>query len=330
MNWLNFILGFLSGLASVAVLIIFVGGYIGYFFSLTRRKTKMQLQKPDPEAEQKINLKDRLKAQGEAYMFGLNPEEVELKSRDGLTLRGYFIPAPQPTGKMVVLSHGYRNHGPGEWSVFIQFYHEVLGWNILVPDHRAHGRSDGKRIGFAALEWQDLYDWVEAFKGRCEGEPIVALHGISMGAATVLNCNVHTPPACVKTIVEDCGFTNGYEMISLAGHRDMHLRLPLTFWGLAFWYRVLNGVSLKKASDPLGNISQYELPTLFIHGAADGFVPTEMGHRLYEAATVEKDCLFIPEAAHAMAYFIGKEAYEAKLLEWYGKYMDEKAAAAAV
>jgi len=331
MNWLNFTLGLITGFGTVFLLIVFVGGYFGYKFSLTRRETRVKLQEPDPRAE----WREGLKAQGKEYLFSVAPEEVELKSRDGLALRGYYIPASKPTNKMVVFSHGYHSCGPDEWGVFLQFYHETLGWNILLPDHRAHGRSEGRRIGFAALEWQDLYDWIEAFKGRCAqgdslGEAVVALHGMSMGAATVLNCNVHTPPACVKTIVEDCGYTNGYEMITLAAKRDLKLNIPPVFWGLAFWYRVLNGVSLKKASDPFGRIGEYKLPTLFVHGAADFFVPTEMGHRLFDAATVEKDCLWIEDAGHAMAYYLDKEAYNAKLLEWYGKHMTEKTPAVVV
>jgi len=323
MNWLNFILGFITGAAGFLLLLVFAGGFIAFTMALTRRQTRIKLQKPDPRTE----WREKLKAEGREYLFSLGPEEVELKSRDGLTLRGYFIPAQKPTNKMVVFSHGYHSCGPDEWGVFLQFYHETLGWNILLPDHRSHGRSEGKRIGFAALEWQDLYDWVEAFKNRCEGDPIVALHGMSMGAATVLNCNVHTPPACVKTIVEDCGYTNGYEMITLASKRDLKLNIPPVFWGVAFWYRALNGVSLKKDSDPFGRIGEYKLPTLFIHGAADFFVPTEMGHRLYEAAAVEKDCLFVDDAGHAMAYYLDKEAYNAKLIEWYEKYMAEKSPA---
>lgn len=323
MNWLRFILGFVTGFGGVLLLVVFLGGYIAYMMSLTRRQTNIQLQKPDPKAQ----WREGRKAKGRDYLFSLEPEEIELKARDGLTLRGYFIPAPAPTNKMVVFSHGYRSSGPDEWGVFLQFYRETLGWNILLPDQRAHGRSDGKHIGFAAREWQDLFDWTEAFKDRCAGEPMVALHGMSMGAATVLNCNVHTPPACVKTIVEDCGYTNGYEMLTLSAKRDLHLNIPPVFWGMAFWYRVFNGVSLKKDSDPYGNIAAFKLPTLFIHGAADFFVPTEMGHRFYDAAACEKDCLFIDDAGHAAAYYVDPDTYNAKLLDWYGKYMEVKTAA---
>ena len=317
MSWLHFMFGFITGAGGLLLLVIFAGGYIGYKMSLTRRETKIKLQTPDPREA----WREKIKGQGRDYLFSLAPEKIELKARDGLTLRGYFVPAARPTNKMVVFSHGYRSNGPDEWGVFIQFYHETLGWNILLPDQRAHGRSDGKHIGFAGREWQDLFDWTEAFKDRCEGEAIVALHGMSMGAATVLNCNVHTPPGCVKTIVEDCGYTNGYEMVTLSAKRDLKLNIPPVFWGLAFWYRVFSGVSLKKDSDPFGSIGAFKLPTLFVHGAADFFVPTEMGRRLYEAASVEKDCLFVEDAGHAMAYYIDPEAYNTKLLEWYGKHM---------
>ena len=310
----------LIGLVVFAVQFFLVAGYIAYSMSLVRKEKHRSLQEPDEKAKIRIDANNA----GKEYLFGLQPEDVTLRSFDGLELKGYFIPAARPSDKLAVLVHGYTSSGPNEFGGFVKFYREDLNYNVLLPDHRAHGRSAGKRIGFAALEWRDILDWADMFVKRLGPDTQVVLHGISMGGATVMNCNAHNPPDYVKCVVEDCGYTNGYEMLWLAARRDLKLNIPPIMWGCALWYRLFNGKSLKKDSDPYGNIDKFKVPTLFAHGAADPFVPTEMGLRCFEAAEVEKDLLLIPGAAHAMAYFIGKDEYEEKLREWYARWMPER------
>jgi len=313
----------LAGLLGLLVVASLGAGYIAYRMALTRQEKHTQLQEPDAKAQVRLDAN----ASGKEYLTSLNPEDVTLRAFDGLELKGWFIPAARSSNKLAVLVHGYTSSGPNEFGGFLKFYHEELGYNVLLPDHRAHGRSEGKRIGFAALEWRDIFGWAEMFVKRLGPDTQVVLHGISMGAATVMNCNAHNPPDYIKCVVEDCGFTNGYEMLWLAARRDLKLNIPPIMWGLAFWFKLFTGKSLKKESDPYGNIGKFKVPTLFVHGAADPFVPTEMGLRCHEAASVEKDLLLIDGAAHAMAYFIGTEAYEAKLREWYAKWMGETVAA---
>jgi len=312
----------LIGLVGFAALLSLAAGYVAYTFALIRKEKRPTLQEPDAKAKIRLDAN----AAGKEYLLALNPEDVTLQSFDGLELKGYFIPALKPSNKLAVLVHGYTATGPNEFGGFLKFYREDLNYNVLLPDHRCHGRSGGKRIGFAALEWRDILDWTAAFIDRLGSDPQVVLHGISMGGATVMNCNAHNPPDYIKCVVEDCGYTNGYEMLWLAARRDLKLDIPPIMWGTAFWYKLFVGKSLKKDSDPYGNIAKFKVPTLFIHGADDPFVPTEMGVRCHGAATVEKDLLLIPGAAHAMAYFIGTEEYQAKLKEWYARWMPDKVA----
>jgi len=298
-------------------------GYTGFRQALTRRKVKgasSTMQSPDPNAA----LRAAGEEAGRAWLFAQNPEEVEIKSRDGLTLRGYFLAALRPSGKLVVCVHGYSYNGPDQFGALLPFYHEE-NYHILLPDHRAHGRSDGTYIGFCALEWRDMFDWTEAFVRRLGADTRVVLHGISMGGATVMNCNAHNPPECVKCVVEDCGFTNGYEMVSLVARRDLHIHFPPMMWACRMWYRLVNGCSLRYDADPYGRMGQCKLPMLFIHGESDPFVPVEMGRRCFEAAAVPKDLLLIEGAGHSMSYFLGKERYDAKLRAFFAQWMEEAA-----
>jgi len=302
------------------IIACFASGLLGFMKALRRRKVKgasSRMQTPDPNLQKRHDME----AAGRVWFFAQNPEEVELRSHDRLTLRGYFLPAARPSDKLVVCAHGYSYNGPDQFGALLPFYHNELNYHILLPDQRTHGRSDGRFIGFAALEWRDILGWAAAFHERLGPESRVVLHGISMGGATVMNCNAHNPPDYVKCVIEDCGYTNGYEMISLVARRDLHINFPPMNWALLFWFRLLQDCSLRRDADPYGNIAKFKLPTLFIHGANDRFVPAEMGQRCYEAATVPKDLLMVEGAGHSMAYFMGQEAYEAKVKGWLERWM---------
>jgi len=277
------------------------------------------MQTPEPN----LQLRHDMEAAGRAWLFEQAPEEVDIRSYDGLTLRGYYLPAARPSDKLVVFAHGYSYNGPDQFGAMLRFYHEDLNYNILLPDHRAHGRSGGDWIGFAAMEWRDILDWAAAFVERLGADTQVVLHGMSMGGATVMNCNANNPPDYVKCVVEDCGYTNGYEMISLVAKRDLNLNIPPMLWGTAFWFRVIQRCSLRRDADPYGNIGSFKLPTLFIHGKADRFVPAEMGRRCYEAASVPKELLLVEGAGHVMSYFLAKEAYEEKVRGWLARWVGE-------
>jgi len=317
----------LAGLLGFIVIALLAAGYIAFKMSLTRVEKRPEIQKAGEEEKAKRRVRIDANKAGTEYLHGLLPEDVALQSRDGLELKGYYLPAAKPSNKLAVLVHGYTATGPREFGGFLKFYREELGFNILLPDHRCHGRSGGKYVGFAALEWQDMLDWAAAFVDRLGPDPQVVLHGISMGAATVMNCNAHNPPDYIKCVVEDCGYTNGYEMLWLAARRDLKMNIPPVMWAMAMYYRIFTGKSLRKDADPFGNIDKFKVPTLFVHGADDPFVPAEMSVRCHGAAAVEKDLLLIPGAAHSIAYFTDKETYEAKLREWYAKWVKETVAA---
>jgi len=311
--WLGIIIGFIGFVIAAT----FIGGLIGYLIVFVR--TKKDYEDPVPDDPNKA-LFERQRADGVAYLNTIPHEKVEIKSKDGLTLRGFYIPAGRPGNKMVLLAHGFVSNRC-DFACAVKAYHEDMGYNILMPDHRCHGESDGKYIGFSSLEWPDAIEWVEAFQGRLGDHPLVALHGASMGGNVVLNANANNPPACVKCVVADCPFTSGYEMVKNVAKKELHLHYPPGIWAMAMWFRVFTGKSLVKDTNALRIVGNMKVPTLYVHGEADPYVPAWMGRALYDATKVEKDCLFVDGAGHGFSYAVGKEAYEAKLREFYGRHM---------
>ncbi|MDR1733385.1 MAG: alpha/beta fold hydrolase [Oscillospiraceae bacterium] len=262
-----------------------------------------------------------------AAFLARNPETMEMQSFDGLNLKAYYWSAPKPTRRFILLAHGYHVDGCGEWGAFLPFYIDRLGCNVLMPDQRCHGRSEGKYTAFSGLEWRDFLDWAQLLVDRFGADIQICLHGISMGAATVMLCNGHNPPPQVKCVIEDCGFSNGFEELYTASANLYHYRFRPTVYALNLWAKCLIHTDLKKDADPLGFIPQAKAPMLFIHGITDDLIPAAMCEALYAACGAEKEMLLLPDCEHDMAYYTDRPAYEAAVSKLLENHMPEMVSA---
>ncbi|MDR1373894.1 MAG: alpha/beta hydrolase [Treponema sp.] len=256
---------------------------------------------------------------GDPWLTAQGPETVSLRSRDGLVLKGFYVPAPG-SQFTVILAHGYRGRHQ-ELDDYARFFHDTLGYNVLLPDARGHGESEGKYIGFGWLERFDYLDWIRWVKERGGGNCIV-LFGVSMGAATVImTAGEQNLPQEVKAVIADCGYTSAAEEILhvLTRHRrPLARKLVVFFSGLT---KRRAGYSFEEAS-AFNQVKKVKVPILFIHGADDNFVPTRMVYALYEVCPTKKDILVVAGAGHAQSHHTAPEVYERRVAKFLKKYTD--------
>lgn len=227
-------------------------------------------------------------------------------NEEGLRLHAFYASHPQARGT-VVLAHGYTDSA---WGMMMlgRMYRDDLQFNILLPEHERHGLSQGDAI---QMGWQDRLNlelWIDAAI-RLWPRQDVYLHGISMGAATVMMCSGDELPPQVRGIVADCGYTSVWDEFS--GEIQNQFGLPVhPLLDVASWLCNLRyGWDFKEAS-ALEQVSRSELPILFIHGDADTFVPTAMVYRLYDAKRKGLRRLWVAEGTvHAEAYKDYPERY---------------------
>ncbi|MGX6991625.1 alpha/beta hydrolase, partial [Pseudolactococcus reticulitermitis] len=140
--------------------------------------------------------------QDEQDFLKLDKETLSLKN-DGLTLKAWYVPAEKPTDKTVIVVHGF-NSKKEEMTAYGMLFHK-LGYNILMPDNRAHGASDGTLIGYGVTDKYDLIKWTnQLIKTNPKSE--ITYFGLSMGAATVMMASGQDLPKNVVNIIEDCGY----------------------------------------------------------------------------------------------------------------------------
>src|SRR5258707_11499948 len=104
--------------------------------------------------------------------FELPYEDVTFNAPDGVALKGWWVPAPDAHGT-VVLVHGL-NRSRIEMVRKVPFLHK-LGWNALLFDLRHHGESGGNVSSFGFFEKQDVHAATALARARSQG-PVAQGH----------------------------------------------------------------------------------------------------------------------------------------------------------
>ena len=248
-------------------------------------------------------------------------EEFKIINARGYKLKGYLLPAEQPSDVFVFGSHGYRSCGTGEFQCMAKFYHDK-GWNVFLVDHQAAGMSEGKYIGFGYHEYRDCLQWLDFMNNHFGSDIKIVLHGVSMGSATVmLMSGSGRLPDNVKFAVADCGYTSAYNQF-VHNTKGMHVPSFPIIDAANIFNRMISGYDFKDAN-PLEAVKKTKIPMAFIHGGNDDFVPTYMVKELFEACSSEhKEMLIVEGAAHAESYPTDTASYEALINSFAEKYVD--------
>ena len=245
-------------------------------------------------------------------------QDVYVQSKDGLRLHGYWIPAENPRGT-VLLVHGYRSTMLVDFGLAFAFYH-ALGMNVLVPEHRCHGKSEGKYITFGVKESEDITQWI-SYHNDHFGVQQIFLSGMSMGASTVLYLADQSLPANVKCIIADCGFTSPREILGEVFRSVTHFPAAASLWATDLFARVFAGFSLKE-KDTRKALAKAKLPVLMIHGSADDFVPCRMTLEGFDACTEDKELLIVQGAGHGVSFLVDKQSYTTKVIAFLEKHLE--------
>lgn len=203
----------------------------------------------------------------------MNYEDVSFRTADGLTLRGWYIPAAQRTEKTLILLHGYPAD-KGNILPALSFLHE--DFNLLLFDFRYLGKSEGNYSTAGAKEVEDLLAAIQFLKSR--GVREVGVWGFSMGGAVALMAIEKAPE--IRAVVSESSYA------SLAEMTFELLRIPGLNYPIAYlvgvWAKLFLGIDVTEAS-PADRIRNTKIPILLIHSSADAVIPFSHARSLQQA-----------------------------------------------
>lgn len=243
----------------------------------------------------------------------LDKEEFNLESDYGYNLHGFFF--PNNSNKTIIILHGITVNLWTSVKYMKMFYDR--GYNVCIYDHRNHGLSGGDFSSLGVYEKYDAKQIIEYVKHLVGEESIIGVHGESMGAGTAMMTMPITSD--VDFLIEDCGYSSMYEELRVRLKEEY--RLPaFPFLQISnFLVHLIYSFDFFKDS-PIKAMKKSDIPTLFIHGGQDTYVPTTMVYDLYHAKIGEKELHVFENSKHASSYVDYKDDYIKVVYKFLDKY----------
>jgi alpha-beta hydrolase superfamily lysophospholipase len=257
---------------------------------------------------------------------------MSFRSRDGIDLKGWWMPAIGSARATVILAHG--RDANRSFMVSRARFLVAHGYNAFPIDLRGHGESGGRYMTPGYLEALDILGAVDAARRRGAPGPFVAL-GHSSGAVAALQAAARSPE--IAAVIADGAFLSvdrvlerATEIVGRDGRAPLAQKVALrvanwllhssggrAFARWAFYLRTGAGLDPRDA-DALPAIAALgSRPVLFIAGAQDALATPEDARRMYDAAaSPAKALLVVPGAGHNTTYGAAPDLYEARVLRF--------------
>jgi fermentation-respiration switch protein FrsA (DUF1100 family) len=239
--------------------------------------------------------------------------DVVFQASDGMVLHGWYFPAENARGSILVL-HGNAQNLSTHVNSVLWLVKE--GLNIFIIDYRGYGWSGGEpslegvhRDAAAALE--KLFSLPETDQDR------VVVLGQSLGGSIAVYTVVQSPRKDrIRALVIDSAFSS-YRRIAREKLNDFWLTWPFQVplsWTVSDAYSAENWI---------GQVAP--VPVLILHGLDDPVVPTHHGRLLNEAAREPKAFWLTARPGHIQSF--GDEAVRLQLVRYLDKSLGQQAGA---
>lgn len=244
-------------------------------------------------------------------------EEVYIKSYDGLKLYGRYYHY-NDNAPLQIMFHGYRANAERDFCGGSKFSRE-RGYNYIIVDQRAHGKSEGHTISFGLKERYDVLSWVNYAIDRFGKDTKILLYGLSMGSATVIMASGLDLPENVKGIVADCPFSSPKDII-LKVSDEMHLPKALMYPFIYLGAKIFGNLNINETTCE-EEVKKTKVPILIYHGDDDRFVPHEMSEVIFEANKKMVRRELFPTAGHGLSFIKDPVRYKKALTEFWERVL---------
>jgi alpha-beta hydrolase superfamily lysophospholipase len=224
--------------------------------------------------------------------LGLPYEDVEFPTTDGLTLRGWFIPAGRADAPGVLYAPATRHDQRSGVSLAPAFHR--AGYHVLLFSYRGHALSDGKRghFTYGDAESRDV-DAAVQFLYETKGIRRIGVIGHSAGAVSSIMSAARNP--LVGAVVAVAPFNSLDEV----WHTSRPALVPA--FVLDWTLLVAEQVRGFRSEDVWAEAVVDRIaprPLLVIHGKDDERITESQVRRLFAAAEEPKTLWLVEGATH--------------------------------
>ena len=263
----------------------------------------------------------RVPIDGNPADLGLAYEDISFSSKDGLTLRGWWLKAVN-SKRAIIMVHGANRHRADPEVGMLDIARALVshGYNILTFDLRGHGQSDGKHVSAGYHERKDLYGAIEYAKRQ--GATRIGAIGFSLGAATAIMAAADCEE--IDAVVADSSFADLADIIRSEFSKRSNIPLLFMPWILYISKKLYSiDLSILKPVDAVKQTTS--TPLLVIHGGQDTTIPVKHAHMLAKASNNVGGRLWVvPEAKHVGSYIARPREYLSEVISFFDKVLSYK------
>ena len=250
--------------------------------------------------------------------FALEYEDAEFSPRGwpGITLRGWWMPAPDPRGVLI------RVHGiDSTRSSMLGMVPALVanGYSVLAFDLRGHGESDPAQMGAGIHERDDLLGAVDhVIRERAARPGAIFLHGNSYGGAIALMAGWREP--AIAGVFADSAFATLSDLVV----QEVTRRTSAPSWlGSALRPGVILMALLTKGLDidgvrPAEDSARYPYAIGLAHCDTDDRIPISHLERIRLQLQFPPLLTVYEGCSHGDAWDDYPSRYEAGLLDYLG------------
>jgi dipeptidyl aminopeptidase/acylaminoacyl peptidase len=239
----------------------------------------------------------------------LNMRDVEFRTRDGLELRGWYVPSRNRAA--IVLVHGTsanRTQLVPEARMLVG-----RGYGVLLFDQRAHGDSEGETITYGERESGDVRAAVDFLSQQPDADPdrLGAL-GFSVGGTAV--ALAAASDVRIRAVVLEATITSMADACrDESGHAGWLKLLPITL------VLRIGGIDVEAIRPIVAVGALSPRPLLVVHGDADQATPVRRAFQLFAAAKEPKELLIVRGAAHGGYLDANAAEYERAVVDLFDR-----------
>jgi hypothetical protein len=240
---------------------------------------------------------DRAWGSSAAYADGMQDVWIDFPSRvtgEPTRLHGLWVPSEKSNAPVLLYLHGAR------WNVWgsaprIRRMQE-LGFSVLAIDYRGFGKSTAI-LPSEEMAYEDAraaWDWL----GRQYPDRARYVFGHSLGGAVAID--LASKVRDEQGVIVEGTFTSIPDVASSMK------------WG---WLPV--GPLITQRFESVRKVAKLDSPLLVVHGANDGLIRSDLGRRLYDAATGKKHFLLVEGGSHHSTMSVGYAQYREALAQFF-------------
>ena len=318
------VLEFIWRVFKLAVLISIVTAIVGFFLSrellIRGRNGNLHALEDMKATSTVLTNKANQDLDVTGWLKTVKREKLTMESDDGLILVARKIVQKKDSSKWVVILHGYNGSMGDIYDIAMNYYKK--GYNILMPDLRASGESEGSFIGMGWLDRLDVINWIDVILDENPSAHI-AIHGVDMGADTALMLSGEPIKDNIMAIVADGAYTSAWDVMK----KEYHVRHEE--WPVFPLMNMVNpvakvwgGYSLKEA-DAVTQVSKTHVPILLIQGGQDTYVTPDMADKLNESIASAHRLVTIQSGTHEDCRYADPTTYYNSVFDFVNAHVIE-------